>query len=112
MPRARAQQIIDQCAHPDFRPALQDYFDRALASPAGKHTPHLLDEASPGMRDFSVKARCWRRNWLVSDRRPMTVIWPTFGCRPAGLEVFGRWAVTGRGPQTSAIRPDIRPRRR
>jgi succinyl-CoA:acetate CoA-transferase len=44
-PRRRAQQIIDRCAHPDFRPALQDYFDRALAGAPGKHTPHLLDEA-------------------------------------------------------------------
>jgi succinyl-CoA:acetate CoA-transferase len=44
-PRRRAQKIIDNCAHPDYRPALQDYFERALASTAGKHTPHLLDEA-------------------------------------------------------------------
>src|SRR5664279_2912008 len=27
-PRRRAQKIIDKCAHPDFRPALQDYLDR------------------------------------------------------------------------------------
>jgi succinyl-CoA:acetate CoA-transferase len=44
-PRRRAQQIIDRCAHPDFRPELQDYLDRATASGSGKHTPHLLDEA-------------------------------------------------------------------
>jgi succinyl-CoA:acetate CoA-transferase len=44
-PRRRAQQIIDHCAHPDYRPALQDYLDRATASRSGKHTPHLLDEA-------------------------------------------------------------------
>jgi succinyl-CoA:acetate CoA-transferase len=44
-PRRRAQQIIDHCAHPDYRPALQDYLDRATASGPGKHTPHLLDEA-------------------------------------------------------------------
>ena len=44
-PRRRAQQIIDHCAHPDYRPALQDYLDRATASSSGKHTPHLLDEA-------------------------------------------------------------------
>ncbi|MHB8275315.1 MAG: acetyl-CoA hydrolase/transferase C-terminal domain-containing protein, partial [Dermatophilaceae bacterium] len=44
-PRRRAQQIIDHCAHPDYRPALQDYLDRATASTSGKHTPHLLDEA-------------------------------------------------------------------
>ena len=44
-PRHRARKIIDNCAHPDFRPALDDYFSRALASSPGKHTPHLLSEA-------------------------------------------------------------------
>ena len=44
-PRRRAQQIISRCAHPDYRPALQDYLDRALAASPGKHTPHLLGEA-------------------------------------------------------------------
>ena len=44
-PRRRAQKIIDNCAHPDFRAALQDYFDRAMSGQSGKHTPHLLDEA-------------------------------------------------------------------
>jgi succinyl-CoA:acetate CoA-transferase len=44
-PRRRAQEIINRCAHPDFRPGLQDYLDRATASGSGKHTPHLLDEA-------------------------------------------------------------------
>ena len=43
--RARAQQIIESCAHPDFRPRCSDYFDRALAAAGGQHTPHLLDEA-------------------------------------------------------------------
>ncbi len=44
-PRRRAQRIIDNCAHPYFRPMLQDYFDRAMASKAGKQTPHLLAES-------------------------------------------------------------------
>ena len=44
-PRLRAQQIISRCAHPDYRPALQDYLDRATATGPGKHTPHLLGEA-------------------------------------------------------------------
>ncbi|PZS29149.1 MAG: propionyl-CoA--succinate CoA transferase [Pseudonocardiales bacterium] len=44
-PRRRAKKIIEHCAHPDYRPALQDYFDRAMASPCGKQTPHLLGEA-------------------------------------------------------------------
>ncbi|MCO5978503.1 acetyl-CoA hydrolase/transferase family protein [Ideonella oryzae] len=44
-PRQRAQVVIDQCAHPDFRPALHDYFNRAMESGGGRHTPHLLQEA-------------------------------------------------------------------
>jgi len=44
-PKRRARKIIDNCAHPDFRPALGDYFERALATSRGKHTPHLLSEA-------------------------------------------------------------------
>ncbi len=44
-PRRRARKIIDNCAHPDYRPALHDYFERALKDSYGKHTPHLLEEA-------------------------------------------------------------------
>jgi len=42
-PRERAQVIIDRCVHPDYRPALQSYFDRACLR--GGHTPHILEEA-------------------------------------------------------------------
>jgi succinyl-CoA:acetate CoA-transferase len=44
-PRRRAQKIIDQCAHPDYRPMLQDYLDRASKTAPGKHTPHLIEES-------------------------------------------------------------------
>lgn len=44
-PKQRARLIIENCAHPDFRPALLDYFHRAEQSACGKHTPHLLDES-------------------------------------------------------------------
>jgi succinyl-CoA:acetate CoA-transferase len=44
-PRHRAQKIIDRCAHPRYRAALQDYLDRATATGPGRHTPHLLGEA-------------------------------------------------------------------
>ena len=43
-PKERAVCIIKNCAHPDYRDALMDYFQRACAeSPC--QTPHLLDEA-------------------------------------------------------------------
>jgi succinyl-CoA:acetate CoA-transferase len=44
-PKQRAKLIIERCAHPDFRPQLQDYFERACRDSHGKHTPHLLGEA-------------------------------------------------------------------
>ena len=44
-PTQRARVIIENCSHPDFKPALQDYQKRAIAHSHGKHTPHLLDEA-------------------------------------------------------------------
>lgn len=42
-PRERARAIIDNCVHPDYQPALNDYFERACK--LGGHTPHLLREA-------------------------------------------------------------------
>jgi len=46
-PRERALEIINKCAHPDYRPLLLDYYQRALKeNKAGaNHTPHLLSEA-------------------------------------------------------------------
>lgn len=43
-PRQRARLIIDNCAHPDYRDMLRDYYDRAEKA-GSKHTPHLLMEA-------------------------------------------------------------------
>ena len=44
-PRERALEIINNCAHPDYRPLLLDYYNRALEATKGAQTPHLLDEA-------------------------------------------------------------------
>lgn len=44
-PRQRAKLIIDNCAHPDYRDMLQDYYDRAVKLDGGMHTPHSLLEA-------------------------------------------------------------------
>ncbi|MGK2316350.1 acetyl-CoA hydrolase/transferase family protein [Gordonia rhizosphera] len=44
-PRRRARLIIENCAHPDYRPMLRDYFERADAQPDSGHTPHILGEA-------------------------------------------------------------------
>ncbi|MFC9789431.1 acetyl-CoA hydrolase/transferase family protein [Rhodococcus sp. NPDC127528] len=44
-PRKRSLVIIDHCAHPEYRPLLHDYVQRAQATPGIGHTPHLLGEA-------------------------------------------------------------------
>lgn len=45
-PRERAQVIIEHCAHPEYRPLLHSYFERAL-SQMGGHEPQLLDDPFP-----------------------------------------------------------------
>ncbi len=44
-PKQRAQTIIANCAHPDYRPLLADYYARALKGSYGLQSPTLLDEA-------------------------------------------------------------------
>ena len=44
-PRDRAKEVIKKCAHPEYRPILQEYYDLAektcLKNGMG-HEPHLL----------------------------------------------------------------------
>lgn len=42
-PRERAELIIENCAHPSYRPMLRAYFEEACAK--GGHTPHVLSKA-------------------------------------------------------------------
>lgn len=44
-PRQRAAQIIAKCAHPDYRPMLEDYYARARRDSYGQQSPSLLKEA-------------------------------------------------------------------
>ncbi len=44
-PKQRANVIMDNCAHPDFRPALRDYFQRAREHSYGQQSPSLPGEA-------------------------------------------------------------------
>ncbi|MGJ4994970.1 acetyl-CoA hydrolase/transferase family protein [Bradyrhizobium sp. HKCCYLS3077] len=52
-PKQRARTVIEKAAHPKFRPALWDYFERACRDSSGKHTPHLLEEAFSLLRPES-----------------------------------------------------------
>lgn len=47
-PRERAVEIIDKCAHPDFKDQLREYFDRASVASkkaTSLHEPHILKDA-------------------------------------------------------------------
>ncbi|MDR1711378.1 MAG: acetyl-CoA hydrolase/transferase family protein [Propionibacteriaceae bacterium] len=50
-PQQRAKVIIEKCAHPDYKPILEDYFARAVATANSQHTPHILREAL----DFHIR---------------------------------------------------------
>jgi succinyl-CoA:acetate CoA-transferase len=44
-PKQRARVIIDNCAHPDYRPALNDYFRRAREHSYGQQSPSMPGES-------------------------------------------------------------------
>ena len=44
-PRERAELLIENCAHPDYRQMLRKYYENALRTAEGKHTPHNLSQA-------------------------------------------------------------------
>ncbi|MFL5279489.1 MAG: acetyl-CoA hydrolase/transferase family protein [Rhodopila sp.] len=44
-PKQRSKVIIERCAHPNYKPLLQDYAKRAQERSYGQHSPSLLDEA-------------------------------------------------------------------
>lgn len=44
-PKERAKVIINNVAHPDYRPQLLDYLERASAACGNSQTPHILKEA-------------------------------------------------------------------
>ena len=67
-PKERAALIIDRCAHPDYRPQLRRYFERACAATGGAQTPHILDEC------FAFHRRLKRTGSMLEtgeeERRP------------------------------------------
>lgn len=44
-PCERAELLIENCAHPDYRPLLRAYFEEAKKVACGQHTPHDLTKA-------------------------------------------------------------------
>lgn len=51
-PRKRALEVINKCAHPDYRDRLLDYYERATKNGRGQHTPHNLAEALSWHENF------------------------------------------------------------
>ena len=67
-PKQRAKLIIEKCAHPNFRPALREYYERSLRYSPGRHTPHLLDEAYSFLPNWianQAAREAWRDDALV-----------------------------------------------
>ena len=67
-PKKRAVLVIENCAHPTFKPALEEYFERARKYSPGQHTPHILDEAFSYLRSWRAnhEAReAWREDGIV-----------------------------------------------
>ena len=54
-PRQRAEVIIENCSHPDYRPALKDYLARARRDSYGQQSPTLLMEAFAWHQRFVEK---------------------------------------------------------
>nr|WP_106781617.1 succinate CoA transferase [Lysinibacillus timonensis] len=44
-PKERAALIIENCAHPDYKEQLRDYYNRAVGATGNAQTPHILEEA-------------------------------------------------------------------
>ena len=69
-PKERARAIIENCAHPDYKPMLRDYFERACAE-APCQTPHILDEALSWHSRFEKSFRetsCRRPSSRMNER--------------------------------------------
>lgn len=65
-PTERAQRIIDKCVHPDYKPILQEYFDRSTReclSRTAAHEPHMLHKVFNMQRNLSEKGTMKIENW-------------------------------------------------
>ena len=65
-PRQRAQRIIDKCVHPEYRPILQEYFDRALKeckASGSAHEPHMLYKAFNMHRNLEENGSMKLADW-------------------------------------------------
>lgn len=65
-PRERAVEIIKQCAHPDYKDQLQDYFERACFNAkkaTSLHEPHILRDALKMHTNFQENGTMKLKSW-------------------------------------------------
>lgn len=65
-PRQRAQRVIDCCAHPEYKPILQEYVDRALrecVASGSAHQPHMLQKVFKMHSHFEAHGTMKVDNW-------------------------------------------------
>lgn len=66
-PKERARVIIKKCAHPDYQPILQDYFNQAehiCLKRGWGHEPHLLWNAFDMHKNLHEKGTMKLEKWL------------------------------------------------
>ncbi|MDY0190174.1 MAG: acetyl-CoA hydrolase/transferase C-terminal domain-containing protein [Desulfuromonas sp.] len=67
-PKERAKKLIDTCAHPSYRPILQEYLDRAsqecLAKGIG-HEPQLFDRCFKMQQNLAKNGTMKIKNWDI-----------------------------------------------
>jgi succinyl-CoA:acetate CoA-transferase len=44
-PKEKAKEIINKCAHPDYRPLLNDYINYCMVNAPANHTPFVIEKA-------------------------------------------------------------------
>ena len=65
-PRQRARKIIEKCVHPEYKPIMEDYFERALkecVARGGAHEPHMLYKVFNMYRNLEEKGTMKVANW-------------------------------------------------
>jgi len=70
-PKERAIKIIENCAHPDYKKELHNYFDKACEGKY-KQTPHILSDALSWhdrfMQTGTMKENISTKNILVDGK--------------------------------------------
>ncbi len=67
-PKERAQKIIDKCAHPEYKPILQDYLDLASRECLSKgigHEPQLFDRCFKMQQNLAANGTMRIKSWDI-----------------------------------------------